>query len=276
MQTISEEVKKFILAEENEAIESTGIPITFSKLVKLAAKYERQTGKTPEYHATFEQQIDQVPRGRSKRKEFIQEVVQEILANPLITKSDRIPNDRSQASSTGIFSKSRSPSPGAKRSYPMTQSRDSRRTNSQTVTSNILKRPSSQTRKKSDNEYDEDYEIFTQPSPEKKSIRQNRSPTPDPRSSGRGSSQSRPYRDSSRNRNYRSNSYSRNRSNSRDKYSRGRSTSRGRYNKDRSNSRRRNSSQIRNRGKRIDTFRTLEGLNITINTQALESSNQKN
>jgi len=91
MQVIAEEVKKFILAEENEAIENTGIPIAFNKMVKLAAKYERQTGKTPEYHATFEQQIDQVPRGKSKRKEFIQEVVQEILANPMITKSDRIP-----------------------------------------------------------------------------------------------------------------------------------------------------------------------------------------
>ncbi len=47
MQIITDETRIYIQNKEDDAIEATGMPYNFDKLVRLASKYERQHNKLP-------------------------------------------------------------------------------------------------------------------------------------------------------------------------------------------------------------------------------------
>jgi hypothetical protein len=48
MQIIADDTRAYIQNEEDDTIESTGMPYDFEKLVKMASHYERQHNKLPD------------------------------------------------------------------------------------------------------------------------------------------------------------------------------------------------------------------------------------
>jgi predicted kinase len=91
MQIIADDMQAYIQNKEDDAIESTGMPYDFKKLVKMASRYKRQHNKLPDKNIqtifTTSLQLG-LPRGKKKQKEFIEQVVQEDLQlNPLATRA---------------------------------------------------------------------------------------------------------------------------------------------------------------------------------------------
>jgi len=91
MQIIADDTRAYIQNEEDDAIESTGMPYDFEKLVKMASRYERQHNKLPDENiqTIFDTSSQSsIPRGKKKQREFIEQVVQEVLqVNPLAARS---------------------------------------------------------------------------------------------------------------------------------------------------------------------------------------------
>ncbi len=82
MQIIADDTRAYIQNEEDDAIESTGMPYNFEKLVKMASRYERQHNKLPDENiqTIFDTSSQSsIPRGKKKQREFIEQVVQEVL-----------------------------------------------------------------------------------------------------------------------------------------------------------------------------------------------------
>ena len=113
MQIIADDTRAYIQNEEDDAIESTGMPYDFEKLVKMASRYERQHNKLPDENiqTIFDTSSQSsIPRGKKKQREFIEQVVQEVLqVNPLAaraTSAERI-REASRASRDGSRSSQR-------------------------------------------------------------------------------------------------------------------------------------------------------------------------
>jgi hypothetical protein len=91
MQIIADDTRAYIQNEEDDAIESTGMPYDFKKLVKMASRYERQHNKLPDENiqTIFDTSSQSsIPRGKKKQREFIEQVVQEVLqVNPLAARA---------------------------------------------------------------------------------------------------------------------------------------------------------------------------------------------
>ena len=91
MQIIADDTRAYIQNEEDDAIESTGMPYDFEKLVKMASRYERQHNKLPDENiqTIFDTSSQSsIPRGKKKQREFIEQVVQEVLqVNPLAARA---------------------------------------------------------------------------------------------------------------------------------------------------------------------------------------------
>jgi hypothetical protein len=91
MQIIADDTLAYIQNEEDDAIESTGMPYNFEKMVKMASRYERQHNKLPDKNieTIFDTSSQSgLPRGKKKQKEFIEQVVQEVLQlSPLATRA---------------------------------------------------------------------------------------------------------------------------------------------------------------------------------------------
>ncbi len=87
MQIIADETRIYIQNEEDDAIEATGMPYEFDKLVRLASKYERQHNKLPgeNIQTVFETSVT-IPKNRKKQEEFIKQTVHEVLVNPVMTR----------------------------------------------------------------------------------------------------------------------------------------------------------------------------------------------
>jgi len=87
MQIIADETRIYIQNEEDDAIEATGMPYEFDKLVRLASKYERQHNKLPgENIQTVFDTSAAIPKNRKKQEDFIKQVVHEVLVNPVMTR----------------------------------------------------------------------------------------------------------------------------------------------------------------------------------------------
>ncbi len=88
MQIIADDTRAYI---QNEEDESTGMPYDFKKLVKMASRYERQHNKLPDENiqTIFDTSSQSsIPRGKKKQREFIEQVVQEVLqVNPLAARA---------------------------------------------------------------------------------------------------------------------------------------------------------------------------------------------
>ena len=264
MKNVSDETRKHIQAEENDSVEMTGFPVTLARLIKLAAKHERRFGKfAPQIQTAYEQQIDQVPRGKSKRREFIQEVVAEVLANPAVAGTRGNYTQARNSQPRNRRDQSRSPSPGARR-YDRGGNTQSASRATQTSPRLPMMRTNSHPNLTDDDDFDMQ-QIFAQSPPQRKPTR---SPSPSPRSQ-RGRRNDTRGRSSGYNR---SSSRDRQRPRDRYQYSRDRSYSRSR---DRS-SRNRSSSYSRGsrnrsyspypRGKRVQAFTTDKTLTITVNS----------
>ncbi len=91
MQIIVDHIRGYIQNEEEDAIESTGMPYNFEKLVKMASHYEHQHNKLPDENIqTIFNTSSQsgIPRDKKKQREFIEQVVQEVLqVNPIATRA---------------------------------------------------------------------------------------------------------------------------------------------------------------------------------------------
>jgi len=87
MQIITDETRINIQNEEDDAIEATGMPYDFDKLVQLASKYERQHNKLPgeNIQTVFEASVT-IPKNRKKQEDFIKQIVHEVLVNPVMTR----------------------------------------------------------------------------------------------------------------------------------------------------------------------------------------------
>ncbi len=87
MQIIADETRIYIQNEEDDAIEATGMPYEFDKLVRLASKYERQHNKLPgENIQTVFEALGPIPKNRKKQEEFIKQIVHEVLINPVMAR----------------------------------------------------------------------------------------------------------------------------------------------------------------------------------------------
>ena len=72
MQIIADEMGIYIRNGEDNAIEATGMPYKFDKLVRLASKYERQHNKLPgENIQTVFEALASIPKNRKKQVDFI-------------------------------------------------------------------------------------------------------------------------------------------------------------------------------------------------------------
>jgi hypothetical protein len=73
MQIITDETRIYIQNEEDDAIEATGMPYEFDKLVRLASKYERQHNNLPgeNIQTVFEATVT-IPKNRKKATGFHQ------------------------------------------------------------------------------------------------------------------------------------------------------------------------------------------------------------
>jgi hypothetical protein len=91
MQIIADDTRAYIQNEEDNAIESTGMPYDFEKLVKMASRYKRQHNKLPDENiqTIFDTSLQSsIPRGKKKQREFIEQVVQEVLqVSPLAARA---------------------------------------------------------------------------------------------------------------------------------------------------------------------------------------------
>jgi hypothetical protein len=91
MQIIADDTRAYIQNEEDDAIESTGMPYDFKKLVKMASHYERQHNKLPDENiqTIFDTSSQSsIPRGKKKQRQFIEQVVQEVLqVSPLAARA---------------------------------------------------------------------------------------------------------------------------------------------------------------------------------------------
>ncbi len=91
MQIIADDMRAYIQNEEDNAIESTGMLHDFEKLVKMASRYERQHNKLPDENiqTIFDTSSQSsIPRGKKKQREFIEQVVQEVLqVSPLAARA---------------------------------------------------------------------------------------------------------------------------------------------------------------------------------------------
>jgi hypothetical protein len=69
MQIIADETRIYIQNEEDDAIEATGMPNDFDKLVRLASKYERQHNKLPgeNIQTVFEASVTILKNRKSRR-----------------------------------------------------------------------------------------------------------------------------------------------------------------------------------------------------------------
>jgi hypothetical protein len=87
MQIIADETRIYIQNEEDDAIEATGMPYDFDKLVRLASKYERQHNKLPgeNIQTVFEASVT-IPKNRKKQEDFIKQIVHEVLINPVMAR----------------------------------------------------------------------------------------------------------------------------------------------------------------------------------------------
>jgi hypothetical protein len=87
MQIIADETRIYIQNEEDDAIEATGMPYDFDKLVRLASKYERQHNKLPgeNIQTVFEASVT-IPKNRKKQEDFIKQIVHEVLVNPVMAR----------------------------------------------------------------------------------------------------------------------------------------------------------------------------------------------
>ncbi len=110
MQIIADDTRAYIQNEEDDAIESTGMPYDFKKLVKMASRYERQHNKLPDENiqTIFETSSQSgIPRGKKKQREFIEQVVQEVLlVNPLAARATSAERIRESARSNRDDSRS--------------------------------------------------------------------------------------------------------------------------------------------------------------------------
>jgi hypothetical protein len=89
MQIIADETRIYIQNEEDNAIEATGMPYDFDKLVWLASKYERQHNKLPgENIQTVFEASAAIPKNRKKQEDFIKQIVHEVLVNPVQSNSE--------------------------------------------------------------------------------------------------------------------------------------------------------------------------------------------
>jgi hypothetical protein len=87
MQIIADETRIYIQNEEDDAIEATGMPYEFDKLVRLASKYERQHNKLPgENIQTVFKTLALIPKNRKKQEDFIKQIVHEVLVNPVMAR----------------------------------------------------------------------------------------------------------------------------------------------------------------------------------------------
>ena len=87
MQIIADETRIYIQNEEDDAIEATGMPYEFDKLIWLASKYERQHNKLPgeDIQTVFETSVT-IQKNRKKQEDFIKQIVHEVLVNPVMTR----------------------------------------------------------------------------------------------------------------------------------------------------------------------------------------------
>jgi len=87
MQIIADKTRIYIQNEEDDAIEATGMPYDFDKLVWLASKYERQHNKLPgeNIQTVFEASVT-IPKNRKKQEDFIKQIVHEVLVNPVMAR----------------------------------------------------------------------------------------------------------------------------------------------------------------------------------------------
>ncbi len=87
MQIIADETRIYIQNEEDDAIEATGMPYKFDKLVRLASKYECQHNKLPgeNIQTVFETSVT-ILKNRKKQEEFIKQIVHEELVNPVMAR----------------------------------------------------------------------------------------------------------------------------------------------------------------------------------------------
>jgi hypothetical protein len=87
MQVIADETRIYIQNEEDDAIEATGMPYEFDKLVRLASKYERQHNKLPgENIQTVFETSNSVPKNKKKQEDFIKQIVHEVLISPVMAR----------------------------------------------------------------------------------------------------------------------------------------------------------------------------------------------
>jgi hypothetical protein len=85
MQIIADETRAYIQNEEDDAIESTGMPYKLKKLVKMASRYEHQHNKLPDkYIQTIFDTSSQsgIPRGKKKQREFINRLFKKFSSFP--------------------------------------------------------------------------------------------------------------------------------------------------------------------------------------------------
>ncbi len=76
MQIIADKTQICIQNEEDDAIEATGMPYEFDKLVRLASKDKRQHNKLPgENIQTFFEASVAIPKSRKKQEDFIKQIV---------------------------------------------------------------------------------------------------------------------------------------------------------------------------------------------------------
>jgi hypothetical protein len=88
MQIIADDTRAHIQNEEEDASEYTGMPYDFEKLVKMVSGYEHQHNKLLDenIHTIFDTSSQSgIPRGKKKQREFIEQVVQEVLQVNLLT-----------------------------------------------------------------------------------------------------------------------------------------------------------------------------------------------
>jgi len=98
MQIIADETRIYIQNEEDNAIEATGMPYEFDKLVRLASKYEHQHNKLPgeNIQTVFETSVS-IPKNRKKQEEFIKQIVHEVLVNPVMTRDQSPKRQRDES-----------------------------------------------------------------------------------------------------------------------------------------------------------------------------------
>ncbi len=99
MQIIADETRIYIQNEEDDAIEATGMPYKFDKLVRLASKYKWQHNKLPgkNIQTVFEAQAP-IPKNRKKQEDFIMQIVHEVLISPVMARdqSPKLVRDESR------------------------------------------------------------------------------------------------------------------------------------------------------------------------------------